>query len=74
MTHPLPLRTRICGALKLQPMTCAFLARCLGYSTRHEQRIVWASLWRLELGGLVRARGRPYRYELKTLSTEEKQS
>jgi len=55
-----PLRLRILGALALQPMTCAFLGRCLGYSTRIEQRIVWASLVRLEMAGKVRKEGRNY--------------
>lgn len=54
------LRPRILSALALQPMTCAFLSRCLGYSTRHEQRIIWASLVRLERNGWVRMVGREY--------------
>ena len=71
MTGPQPLRLRILGALNLQPMTCAVLARCLGYASRHEQRIVWASLQWLLWGDRVRLVGRAY--SLKTLLTREKQ-
>ena len=60
MTLYQPLRHRILGALNLQPMTCAVLARCLGYASRHEQRIVWASLVRLERNGRVGKPGRKY--------------
>lgn len=66
-----PLRLRILSALALgYPLT-----------SRELRLMLWASeagiryhLRKLMAGGYVRAHGRPYRYELKTLSTEEKQS
>lgn len=57
---PNPLRHRILGALALQPMTCAFLGRCLGYTGKRGVNIVWASLMRLEMAGKVRREGRVY--------------
>lgn len=67
---PIPLRTRICGALRLRPMTHKQLCLVLSAS----ERWMRVQLWGLIATGQVRARGRPYRYELKTLSTAEKQS
>jgi hypothetical protein len=67
-TQMTPLRLRILHALRLQPMTCAFLARCLGYATRPEQRIVWASLERLGMTGKVRRDGRVYALRNKVVA------
>lgn len=69
MTAP-TLRPRILAALQLQPMTHKQLCLTLSAS----ERWMRVQLWGLVAAGKVRARGRPYRYELKTLSTEEKQS
>ena len=59
----MPLRTRIVGALALQPMTCAFLAKCLMRS-EHRTRMVLYELRReslVEVGGRSRTFGMLYR-------------
>ena len=55
------LRPRIVAALALQPMTHKQLCLVLSAS----ERWVRVQLWGLMAQGQVRARGRPYRYELR---------
>lgn len=70
MTRP-SLRMRILWALRLAPMSCAVLARCLGYPSRPEQRKVWESLRRLVARRAVRRVGASY--ILKSQFTEREQ-